>query len=123
MKFLSMFVAARLYLLIGPTALFLVGAGMNQAVVVANGGRMPVQINDRAAKYFGFESSDDMADKIHVRMSGKTRLNWLADYVNLQTVILSPGDLLIIFGQWIAGYATAIWGALLLNDFARLRKA
>lgn len=98
------------------------GAAMNQVVIVANGGKMPVQVNDRSAQHFGFEK-DGMADIIHVRMSSKTKFNWLADYVNLKVAILSPGDLLIYLANAIGGYAVAIWGALLINDLARLRKA
>lgn len=117
-QLVSLLVASRLYLLAFPYLTFGVGAAMNQAVLVANGGKFPVQVNDRAAKYFGFEK-DGMSDNVHCRMTNKTRLNFLADWINLKTAILSPGDLLIILGDWLTGSTKAVWAALILGDVTR----
>lgn len=94
---------------------------MNQAVIVANGGKFPVMVNERSAKYFGFEA-DGMSDIIHCRMTGETKLNFLADYINLRTAILSPGDLLLELADWLSKASGAVWGVLVLGDVMRARK-
>ena len=94
---------------------------MNQAVLVANGGKFPVMVNDRNADFFGLKP-DGYMDETHYRMSRETKLNWLADFINLKTRILSPGDMLIMLGDSLWSYMAAIWSVLLVGDVARARK-
>lgn len=117
-SFLSLILATRLYLLaISPVVTF-TGAAMNQVVLVANDGKFPVMISDRGAKEFGFKE-DGMSDMWHTRMTKDTHFNWLADYINLQTVILSPGDLLISLGESLS-FLTIVWMTLIISDRVRL---
>ena len=55
-QLVRLFLGTRLYLLLAPYLVFYTGVAANQAVLVANGGKFPVMVNDRAAKTFGFES-------------------------------------------------------------------
>lgn len=120
----SIFVAARLYILALPTFLTFSGAAMNQAVIVANGGAMPVQVNDESAKKGGmFEiQKNGFFDERHRRMTSNTRLNCLGDYINLGMIILSPGDCLIFLGESLVTYAYCAWITLAIADYARKNK-
>lgn len=127
--------AARLYIFAVPIAALGIGASMNQAVFIANSGKFPVMINDKQLdslnsdddlihfllthKHSQKPREDGMIDLFHCRMTDKTHLNWLGDYINLHTVILSPGDLLIQLGVWLATYSSAIWITLAVSDYAR----
>ena len=117
-RLVSLLVASRLYLLAFPYLSFGMGVGLNQAVLVANGGKFPVMVNKRAEKYFGFES-DGMSDNVHCVMTSKTKLNFLADWINMHTVIYSPGDLLIMLGDLLTGSTKAVWAALILGDVTK----
>lgn len=121
-RLLNLIIAARLYLLMVPTALFYAGAGMNQAVLVANGGKFPVMVNDRAIAFFGGEDEHGMMDVVHCRMTDETRLNALADWINLKATVMSPGDLLIALGEYLGQFSTAVWGILVLSDYLRKQK-
>ena len=114
-KLVSLFIAARLYVLALPAACWFTGAGLNQVVLAANGGKFPVQVNERSAKYFGFET-DGFSDNDHYRMSDKTHLNWLADWINMHTVIYSPGDLLMMLGEMLSRFSNVVWATLIIGD-------
>ncbi len=114
-KLAAFFIAARLYILVFPSALFYTGAAMNQVVLVANGGKFPVMVNDRHAKIFDL-TEDDFMDDIHCRMTGETHLNWLADLLTFGHTIVSLGDLLIDAGRATASSAFVAWATLLIND-------
>ena len=93
------------------------GAGMNQSVFIANGGKFPVMINERHAESFGHEG--EFFDDLHCFMTNKTHLNFLADYINLHTTIKSPGDLLVELGDFLAGYSLAIWMTVVVMELNR----
>ena len=73
-----------------------VGTLMNEVVIRANGGKMPVY--PTVSKWIGYYQEgqlDGSIDQLHVLMDGSTRLAFLADYIDFGLCILSPGDLLI----------------------------
>lgn len=121
---LSLFMAARLWLLAAPLAFTFVGTWSNQAVLAANGGKFPVMLNSRAAKgSFGPVDQDGMMDETHCLMTKDTHLNWLGDFYNLHTHIYSPGDLMLWLGETTLSYAVVVWGTLLISDKLHRRKA
>lgn len=120
-----------------------VGAASNQLVLVANHDRFPVMVNARKLREFekrDRESStvqaiaslrgiappvpspnddDGMIDDTHCVMTKDTRLNFLADWIDLHPAIYSPGDLLMDFGDFLGNYSFIFWLALVLNNFSR----
>jgi hypothetical protein len=117
-----LFIALRLYLLAAPTALFGVGAAMNQAAVIANGGAMPVQVNDYAAKN-GFKVDEvGFMDSRHMRMTSETKFNFLGDYINLGDEVLSLGDLLLYLSFYLSRFSFVVWGSLIAGDLLRERR-
>lgn len=102
--------ATRLYILVFPFALFLTGAALNQAVLAANGGKFPVMLNEAAAARY-VDKDGFFQDRRHCRMTSETRLNFLADYINVGNT-MSPGDLLIDIGLLLNSYAIVLWMAL-----------
>lgn len=72
------------------------GTLMNRIVISANDGHMPVKIS--LSKLIGYADESDFTgaiDSMHVLMSDSTKLNFLADYIDLGVCIMSPGDALI----------------------------
>lgn len=122
-KLLSLFIAARLYLLAAPYIIFLTGATMNQAVLIANGGKFPVMANERAADRLGLGEKPDL---LHVRMTGDTKLNWLGDLITLNgffsIAVMSPGDLLIMLSEYVGEFSAVVWATLVIGDVARFKK-
>lgn len=103
------------------------GAGMNEAVIWANGGRMPVstyaceerfnapQPSDEdnvVATLFGMPKAQHKQDYTHKCADKNTKLRWLDDWMIADGGISSPGDMLqesysdlklIFYSIWIAG--------------------
>ncbi len=76
--------------------LTMVGTAMNHIVINANGGKMPVY--PTVSKWIGYYKDgqlDGSIDELHVLMDGSSKLPFLADYFDLGSCVLSPGDLLI----------------------------
>jgi uncharacterized protein DUF5317 len=71
-------------------SVFLSGALLNGAVILANGGMMPVDRPDRVRSL--------QHDRAHVTMQIKSRLKPLADVIYFGQGIASLGDLLIFMG-------------------------
>lgn len=111
----AVFITARVWMLVLPSAVYYSGFFMNQAVLVANSGKFPVLISDRQAKVWEFDN-EGMKDNAHCRMTRETRLNWLADWVNLQKVVYSPGDILLSLGALMNQFAGVIWATLAIKD-------
>lgn len=126
----------RIWILAVPFLLSLLGAGLNQLVLRANGNRFPVQFNDyKRAQYrlaLEIQAQDKNFDKAitaelalvalkdqgflddtHIVMTPETHLNFLADWIDLHSAIYSPGDLLIESGDYLSDYAPLVWGAVL----------
>jgi hypothetical protein len=92
----------------------LTGAGMNYAVMFANGGRMPVFM-DVCSGYEG-----EIIDARHLCASAVTNLVLFADYIRLGNYIYSPGDFLIFIGQVLCVTAAVLFiGARLIQKFRK----
>ena len=131
------------FLIIVPLLLIFCGSASNQAVLVANWGKFPVMLNEyQVNKIYavrhdmedaGFsalnssvrlnkpqiDKNDQFIDGVHSIMGHNSRLKFLADWINLQTMIASPGDMLIFLGSWLFAFTPFIWIALILRDVAR----
>lgn len=94
--------------LIGPTALYYLGAFFNLGVMALNHGQMPVQMP------LGTDAGMDM-DIRHSIMTAATHLKFFCDWLQLGDGIASPGDLLIWFGEATQTIGFAIWGTLCIK--------
>lgn len=94
-----------------PYALILLGAASNQLVLIANGGKFPVLLNEIVAARF---SADGMIDKEHCVMTNQTRLNALADIFNFGD-IESVGDLSIDLGAFLQPFTFGAWLAVVIR--------
>lgn len=127
------------YLIAIPILLILIGAGLNQLVLVANGGKFPVLLSEReqitwrvaAAEakcvkkvHLGLfdeeqpicrapDFNDQFLDDIHSVMGKNSRLKFLADWIKLGREIDSPGDLMIQFGTFLWPLTWPVWIAFL----------
>ena len=111
----ALFFKAKLYVLAFPLFLIFLGAASNQAVIAANHDRFPVMVNSRSLDARGGADSDGMMDTVHCTMTPSTHLNWLADWIDLQDAIYSPGDLLLMLGGWMMDYAPLVWALLMIQ--------
>ena len=76
--------------------LTIVGTVMNNIVIKANGGKMPVYPTvSRWIGYYKEGQLDGNIDSLHVLLDSESKLPFLADYIDFGVCILSPGDLLI----------------------------
>lgn len=76
----------------------LVGGGsmMNRIVMRANGGKMPVIPSFSGfTRYYREGALEASADVRHIMMSEATKLNFLADYIDVGFSVISPGDVLV----------------------------
>lgn len=76
--------------------LTMVGTLMNQVVIRANDGKMPVY--PTVSCWIGYYKEGQLSgaiDDLHVLMDADSALPFLADYIDLGSCILSPGDVLI----------------------------
>ena len=74
----------------------MVGTLLNRIVINANGGKMPVY--PTVSKWIGYYKEgqlDGAIDSLHILLDESAKLPFLADYIDLGTCILSPGDVLI----------------------------
>ena len=116
-----------LYLFAVPLLLIFLGSASNEAVLVANHDCFPVMMNDAKINLYHNElalaaaAGDEKADianvllehgyldDTHVIMTADTRLNFLADWIDLRTATYSIGDLLLFLGEWLMSVATPVW--------------
>ncbi len=77
--------------------LTMIGTIMNKIVISANDGMMPVY--PTRSRMIGYYKTGQLEggtiDELHVIMDSSAKLRYLADYIDLGTCILSPGDLLV----------------------------
>ena len=123
-----------LWILLAPAAVWGVGFLSNQAVLAANHNQFPVMWNTyKVASYalhleevaahtkdekdaiqvqFDLEALKEFGyiDDTHVVMSSSTRLNFLADWIDLGTATYSPGDELLYLGNWLFTFSPFVWG-------------
>ncbi len=133
-KFLS---KTKLYILAFPIVVSFLGAASNQAVIWANHDRFPVRLNayKEAVYLVGLDSadlppivklailSDGLIDPVHCVMTDKTHLNFLADWIDLKDAIYSPGDLLLMLGDYTWNYAPLLWVFVMCADVLRRKEA
>ena len=101
-----------LWMLLIPTTITYLGVVSNQLVLITNGNRFPVLVNDKKiGKYGGVESGGMLGgdDDLHCRMTPKTHLNALADIFDEKDGTASIGDFLIEGGENIAYYCYLLW--------------
>lgn len=114
--FTALLFKAKLFILAIPLLVSWTGAGMNQAVLIANGGKFPVMMNELwTARLNGGE----FIDEYHCRMTAQTRLNFLADYINTHVSVMSPGDILLDIGYTLATYAFIVWATVVVIQLNR----
>lgn len=109
-----------LWILLSPLATIVTGAGLNQAVLVANNDTFPVRISAVRVQMHKEDTvtlSDGtiMLDPLHCVMTNKTHLNFLADNFDVHDGIKSVGDILIDLGDWGWTFAPYVWGVALLG--------
>lgn len=96
---------ALLWVLLFPFVVDYTGAALNQIVMIANNGRMPVllsptELNSWLASPDNTILENGMMDMRHSVMTRSSRLKFLADIIDLkQSGIWSVGDLLIAVGE------------------------
>jgi hypothetical protein len=109
----------RLWILAVPLTLTLVGAAMNQAVLIANHDKFPVMLNERKTDHIEPDEWGIVDNEAHCVMTRQTHLNFLADYLDFKTAIYSPGDLLLMLADYLSPFAPFVWGLFLLTDKLR----
>lgn len=76
--------------------LTLVGTLLNKIVISANNGKMPVYPTlSKLIKFYRPGQLNGSIDSLHVLLDKSSKLPFLADYIDIGTCIMSPGDLLI----------------------------
>lgn len=101
----------KLYILAIPAFCFVLGAGLNVAVKIANNDKFPVMINAEKSKdetHPRGYAAGEMMDEKHVVMSSNDRLKFLADVIDIGG-IYSIGDGLVNIGQYGWTFAPFIW--------------
>lgn len=78
-------------LVLGPQIISYSGALMNQIAMAANGAVMPVL----------YAGSSIKMDEDHTWMVPTTHYKILCDWINLHSVVMSPGDVLIYLSDYI----------------------
>lgn len=86
--------------------IFLIGVVLNLAVIMANGGKMPVSLNGITGIYQEVELPDRQFDIKHTAVTKDTRLVYLSDILLIPKPyplpkILSIGDLFIMTGIFV----------------------
>ena len=97
-----------------PQAINFLGAFLNQLAFAVNGGAMPVHAN-----FCGMRMNPE--DFRHVCMTAATRLKFLCDWIDLGSVILSPGDVLLHFGHLLE--VPCFWMWIVLAGIALHRQS
>jgi hypothetical protein len=98
-------------LLIAPQLFFWVGAALNQLVLVANNGQMPVLFPGGC----NADIREGLAGSVHTCLESATHLKFLIDFINLGRMgIWSLGDVLITIGDALSGPLFWCWLTLAL---------
>ena len=113
-KLAALFVKAKLFVLTIPFMFSVAGGAMNQAVLIANGGKFPVMLNENVVKLDKIDG--EYLDEIHCLMSDKTKLNFLADIFDTHVRVISPGDILIELGDLLLTYSFTVWATLVVVE-------
>lgn len=119
-----------------PFLLIAAGTSSNQAVLIANHGKFPVMVNPVQQKEFQQKEQEDiqigpfrvempkspavtdseyLGDDVHTVMGNNSRLKILADIINTHDGVMSVGDVFIMAGTWLWGFAPIVWLTLVLK--------
>ena len=137
------------YLIAIPLLAIGIGAASNQAVLIANGGKFPVQVNaEEQAKLCVAPKADadyalpsahrqepaepsapdmntcanggEYLDEVHTIMNSQSHLKAFADIFNLGAATYSIGDFLLILGEWMWGWSCIAWCVLVIRKFVEM---
>lgn len=108
----------RVWILLLPLFVGFVGAASNQLVLAANHDKFPVMLSPRKVDQWK-PDEQGMIDDVHCVMTKDTRLNFLADWIDLKAETDSPGDLLLDLGGYLEIFAPVIWALLMISDALR----
>lgn len=100
-------------LLVVPSAIYWLGAILNQIVMIANGAMMPVLMPGGCP----VDADGGILDPVHKCMTAATHLKFLADIINVHVFIGSLGDMLLFLGDAITLPAVFIWAGLAAREF------
>ena len=85
------------------------GSTLNRIVMYANGGRMPVILSfSGITKYYQEGALEASQDVRHIIMSDATKLNFLADYIDVGFSVMSIGDVLVHLFTTIVLYCVIV---------------
>jgi hypothetical protein len=98
-----------------PVVIQYLGYGMNAVVTAANKGQMPVRVPGG-----GFYEIDDIA---HILMSSHTHLNFLADWITMNSGVGSPGDWLMNTSGDFQIPAILAWLSVIIYEILRRHNA
>lgn len=135
--------ATYLWIFLLPVGLYVAGIGCNQAVLVANQDRFPVMWNTykavkldqdiiKATQSKDPDKAEDARfdlialeeygylDDTHILMSDKTKLNFLADWIDFRLATYSPGDMMIFASESLWDYFPFLWAVLICLKVYRL---
>jgi len=96
--------------LLGPTAMYWMGAGMNKIVMAANKGLMPVLVPGGSCPE-GIEE-----DFVHTCMTSTSHMKWLGDWINIHKGVASIGDVFLGLGGWLFWPCLFAWVAAMCLD-------
>lgn len=101
-------------LLFIPSAIYWLGAILNQIVMIANGAMMPVLMPGGCPA----DADGGILDPIHKCMTAATHLKFLADIINAHVFIGSLGDMFLFLGDALTWPAIFIAIGLVLGERA-----
>lgn len=86
-----------------------VGSGLNKLVMHVNGGKMPVTPSFSGVTYYYREGALEVSQDVrHIMMSESTKLNFLADWVDVGFSVISLGDVLVHLFTTIVIYCVIV---------------
>jgi hypothetical protein len=130
------------YLIAIPLLFTFLGAASNQLVLIANGDRFPVLVNQEQITksctpdsktpepdYFSIlgpvtrvdpyacSNGGEFLDDTHVIMTDQSHLKILADIFDMHAATYSIGDFLLMLGSWMRDWAGIAWIVLVIRKF------
>lgn len=107
-------------LLLLPTILLIAGITMNESVIHANGGRMPIDVYDCAVRMQEKTDKVGHEDYTHFCVAPDTKEKVLGDILIADDGTSSIGDELQVYSDDIEKVCYALWGAM--GIFCLVRK-
>lgn len=114
-----------LYILAVPALFFVLGMACNQAVLIANHDTFPVLENEYkvgTSKNITLSDGTVLTDPTHSVMTSRTRLNFLADVVDLGEGIWSIGDGFLALSQWSWQFAPYLYVFSVTNKLRKRKR-